>query len=81
MLRSGLAREELLKFQTHSKFVSIYTPGGQPTKMYCDHGPQLLAAATNMNWEVYKVRLDVRRQNRCSPQKRAVGEMVSQKRT
>ena len=36
---------------THAKFVAIYTPGSQPTKMYCDHGPQLLAAATSINWE------------------------------
>ena len=37
--------------QTHSMFVSTYTPGSQPTKVYCDHGPQLMAAATSIDWE------------------------------
>ena len=37
--------------QTHSMFVSTYTPGSQPVKIYCDHGPQLVAAATNIAWE------------------------------
>ena len=37
--------------QTHSMFVATYTPDSQPTRVYCDHGPQLLAAATSIDWE------------------------------
>ena len=37
--------------QTHAKFVSTYTPDSQPTKIYCDHGPQLLSAAKGVEWE------------------------------
>ena len=40
--------------ETHKKFTAIYTPGSAPSRIYSDHGTQLVAAATSIDWEQVK---------------------------